>query len=54
MDKLIKQYLLQDAAQINILQVLVFFDEPTKMSKAELDKFIEELQQIKDQMTDKI
>ena len=55
MDKLIKQYLLQDdATQVNILQVLTFFDAPIKMGKADLDKFIAELQRVKNQMTDNV
>ena len=53
MDKLIRIYLLQnDPMRVNILQVLTFYDKPIKMTKAELDVFIVELQQIKAQMAD--
>jgi len=54
MEKLIRIYLLQnDPTLVNILQVLTFYDKPIKMTKAELDVFIGELQQISTQMTSK-
>ena len=53
MDKLIRIYVLQEQGrQVNLLQIMHFYDVPIKMNKEDLNKFIGNLQQIKAQMKD--